>query len=33
MISYKGSMHGYPLLESDKQLTQTIVAWFASELK
>ncbi len=33
MISYKGSEHGYPLLDSDKQLTQTIVAWFDNELK
>lgn len=33
MISYKGEKHGYPLLDSDKQLTQTIVAWFANELK
>jgi len=32
MISYKGSMHGYPLLESDKQLTQTIVTWFDNNL-
>ncbi|PKG82116.1 alpha/beta hydrolase [Colwellia sp. 75C3] len=32
MISYKGSMHGYPLLDSDKQLTKTIVAWFANNL-
>ena len=33
MISYKGSMHGYPLLDSDKQLAQTIVAWFDNNLK
>ncbi|WP_019027639.1 alpha/beta hydrolase family protein [Colwellia piezophila] len=33
MLSYKGDMHGYPLLDSDKQLTQTIVAWFDNELK
>lgn len=32
MISYKGSMHGYPLLDSDKQLTKTIVAWFDNNL-
>ncbi|KGJ86849.1 alpha/beta hydrolase [Colwellia psychrerythraea] len=32
MISYKGSKHGYPLLDSDKQLAQTIVAWFVNEL-
>lgn len=32
MISYKGSMHGYPLLDSDKQLNQTIVAWFDNNL-
>lgn len=33
MISYKGGEHGYPLLDSDKQLNQTIVAWFDNELK
>jgi len=32
MLSYKGSMHGYPLLDSDKQLTKTIVAWFDNNL-
>jgi alpha-beta hydrolase superfamily lysophospholipase len=32
MISYKGSMHGYPLLDSDKQLARTIVAWFDNNL-
>ncbi len=32
MISYKGSMHGYPLLDSDKQLAQSIVAWFDNNL-
>ncbi|PKH89111.1 dienelactone hydrolase family protein [Colwellia sp. Bg11-28] len=32
MISYKGSMHGYPLLDSDKALETTIVTWFSSEL-
>jgi dienelactone hydrolase len=32
MISYKGSMHGYPLLDSDKQLAKTIVAWFDNNL-
>ena len=33
MISYKGNMHGYPLLDSDKALENTIVLWFANELK
>jgi dienelactone hydrolase len=33
MISYKGNMHGYPLLDSDIALEKTIVTWFASELK
>jgi len=28
MISYKGSMHGYPLLDSDKHLARNIVEWF-----
>jgi len=32
MISYKGSKHGYPLLDSDKQLVKTIVAWFDNNL-
>ncbi len=32
MISYKGSMHGYPLLVSDKALETTIVTWFSNEL-
>lgn len=32
MISYKGSMHGYPLLDSDRELAQTIVAWFDNNL-
>jgi len=32
MLSYKGSMHGYPLLDSDKQLAKTIVAWFDNNL-
>jgi len=32
MLSYKGSMHGYPLLDSDKQLAPTIVAWFDNNL-
>lgn len=32
MISYKGSMHGYPLLDSDNALETTIVTWFSSEL-
>ncbi|KGJ94093.1 serine aminopeptidase domain-containing protein [Colwellia psychrerythraea] len=33
MISYKGNMHGYPLLDSDAALEETIVTWFANELK
>lgn len=33
MLSYKGTMHGYPLLDSDQQLANTIVAWFDNELK
>ena len=33
MISYKGAMHGYPLLDSDKELAQTIVAWFHNSLE
>ncbi|HBY87916.1 MAG TPA: alpha/beta hydrolase [Colwellia sp.] len=33
MISYKGNMHGYPLLDSDNALENIIVTWFASELK
>ncbi len=33
MISYKGNMHGYPLLDSDNALEATIVTWFTSELK
>ncbi len=32
LISYKGSEHGYPLLDSDKQLANTIVAWFDNHL-
>jgi dienelactone hydrolase len=32
MISYKGSKHGYPLLDSDKQLAKTIVGWFDNNL-
>jgi dienelactone hydrolase len=32
MISYKGNMHGYPLLDADKQLERTIVAWFDNSL-
>ena len=33
MISYKGNMHGYPLLDSDAALEEIIVTWFANELK
>ncbi len=33
MISYKGNMHGYPLLDSDAALEETIVTWFDSELE
>jgi len=32
MVSYKGSKHGYPLLDSDKQLVNNIVGWFDNNL-
>lgn len=32
MISYKGSEHGYPLLDSDKGLATSIVTWFDNNL-
>jgi len=32
MISYKGSMHGYPLLDRDKNLAENIVEWFDNNL-
>jgi len=32
MISYKGSDHGYPLLDVDKQLGGVIVHWFDDQL-
>ncbi len=31
-ISYKGGAHGYPLLEQDKHLSNTMVDWFDSNL-
>ena len=31
-ISYKGKSHGYPLLEQDKHLANTLVDWFDSNL-
>jgi dienelactone hydrolase len=31
-IAYKGKGHGYPLLEQDKHLANTIVDWFDSNL-
>lgn len=33
MISFKGSAHGYPLFDIDKQLNETIVNWFDNQLK
>jgi dienelactone hydrolase len=32
LISYKGEAHGYPLLEQDKHLTETMVDWFDRNL-
>jgi len=32
LLSYKGNAHGYPLLDSDKQLTNYIVQWFDHQL-
>jgi len=32
MISFKGSKHGYPLLEVDQQLDESIVNWFNDQL-
>jgi len=31
-IAYKGSAHGYPLLDTDKQLASYIVGWLDSQL-
>jgi dienelactone hydrolase len=31
-IAYKGSAHGYPLLDSDKQLASYMVGWLDSQL-
>lgn len=31
-IAYKGSAHGYPLLDTDKQLASYMVAWLDSQL-
>ena len=31
-IAYKGKGHGYPLLEQDKHLAETLVDWFDSNL-
>lgn len=32
LISYKGAEHGYPLLDSDQNLADTIAAWFEQQL-
>lgn len=32
-IAYKGSAHGYPLLDSDKQLASYMVSWLDSHLE